>query len=352
MTDEKDQLLMDALRLFESSKNLLFYVNKVTKDQKFEERFKSLCLWFGAEIIESWFNWKTRVAICQIRMALCFDDVMGMNTYKFGFAKEKISSTAKVIPDILRTNLVELWQIVSNITFSNYNRFFIKSLHDCCRLFVSGLLSNSPTVVVSADERKTTRKKLYVVANDLNFLASFVGQIISNTVKTLPADVVDPKAFLSDAIQQVCVAICESLLFVANKRIKRVIEAGNKLKQKLAVIKYAAIMERKIGKEANQYLTSDAFMIFLQSFEQRILDIIQNYAKFYDIEHSDKTSNNLKSKGKKSKLIFQGLFEVSKETEKLCLDLGEVNISRQAWHVEFKELERKMKDTSNDSDAL
>ncbi|GBO34537.1 hypothetical protein AVEN_274672-1 [Araneus ventricosus] len=35
MADEKDQLLMDALRLFESSKNLLFYVNKVTKDQKF-----------------------------------------------------------------------------------------------------------------------------------------------------------------------------------------------------------------------------------------------------------------------------------------------------------------------------
>ncbi|GBO41735.1 hypothetical protein AVEN_31764-1 [Araneus ventricosus] len=111
-------------------------------------------------------------------------------------------------------------------------------------------------------------------------------------------------------------------------------------------------MERKIGKEANQYLTSDAFMIFLHSFGQRILDIIQSYAKFYDIEYSDKTSNNLKSKGKKSKLIFQGLFEVSKETEKLCLGLGEVNISRQAWNDEFKELERKMKETSNDSEAL
>ncbi|KAF8764711.1 hypothetical protein HNY73_022761 [Argiope bruennichi] len=352
LIDEKDQLLMDTLKLFESCKSLLFYINKVTKDQIFEEKFESLCIWFGTKIIENWFNCKTRVAICQIKMALCFDDLTGANTYKFGFAKEKISSTTKIIPDILRTNLVELWQIVSNITFSNYNRIFIKNLHECCILFVTGLLNKNPAVILSADKRKTTRKMLYLVANDLNFLSSFISQIISNTVNILPTDMVDPKAFLLDASQRVCAAICESLLFVANKRIKRILDAKNKLQQKLIVINYAAIMERKIWREANQHLTSDAFMIFLMNFSQRILDIIQNYVKFYNIKHNDEMSNNLKSKKKTLKLIFEGLLEISKETEKLCLGFGEMDMSHQIWNDEFKELERKIKSILNDNETL
>ncbi|GFQ85102.1 c2 domain-containing protein [Trichonephila clavata] len=340
--DEEDELREDSLRLFGESKNLIFYISKSMKDQTFEKKFQYLCEWFSTEVIESWFESNRDSAIRKIKMALCFDDMIGISTFDLGFRKEKISSSAKVVPDILNNCLIELWKMISSSQSSYYNKLFINSLHECCVEYASKILKLNSSEMSSAGKYKDSKMRLYVAVNDLNYLSSFIDQTISDTIKTLPSNAPDSKAFLLDECQKVCAVICEAHVIIAEKYIRKVAEAGNKLKQKLALKKYIDFMNKVLWRKADRYMTFDAFRIFSLEFWNRMLNAIQNNVKLYEMERNDAALNDSKRDRNKSKLIFNGLLEILKETKKLCSNVDRMNQIQDLWSEELTELEKNI----------
>ncbi|GFS73090.1 c2 domain-containing protein [Nephila pilipes] len=340
--DNEDELRADSLKLFGEFKNLIFYICKSMKDQAFETHFQHLCEWFSVEVVEYWFERNKDSAIRKIKMALCFDDMIGISTFELGFRKEKISSSARIVPEIMKNCLIELWMMMSNSRSSYYNILFINSLHECCIEYAARILKLHSSEMSSTDKYKESKMRLYIVVNDLSFISSFVFQTISNTVKILPSNVPDSRAFLLDECQKVCVIICEAHATVAEKHIKKVSEARNKLKQKLALKKYVDFMNKVLWKKADRFMTFEAFKIFSLEFWNRMLNIIQNCVKAYETERNDNASNDLKCNMNKSKLIFDGLLEILKETKKLCSNVDMMNRIKDMWSAEFTELERSI----------
>ncbi|GFU06120.1 c2 domain-containing protein [Trichonephila clavipes] len=340
--DEDDELREDSLRLFGESKNLIFYISKSMKDQTFEKKFQYLCDWFSTEVIERWFEWNKDSAIRKIKMALCFDDMIGISTFDLGFRTEKISSSAKVVPDILNNCLIELWKMISSSQSSYCNTFFVNSLHECCIEYASKIMKLNSSEMSSTSKYKDSKMRLYVVVNDLNYLSSFIDRTISDTIKTLPSNAPDSKVFLLDECQKVCAIICETHVLVAEKHIKKVAEAGNKLKQKLALKKYIDFMNKVLWKKADRYMKFDTFRIFSLEFWNRMLNAIQNNVKLYEMERNDAAVTDSKRDRNKSKLIFSGLLEILKETKKLCSNVDRVNQIQDLWSEELTELERSI----------
>ncbi|GIX99841.1 c2 domain-containing protein [Caerostris darwini] len=242
----------------------------------------------------------------------------------------------KVFPEILYTSIIN----------ENIEKFFQETLKNCICEIVECLAH--PLEEKDEFFEKTfklfaaSKSLLFYTINDLNFISSFIEQSILNTIKTVPIQSEDPKTFLFDASQKICSVISEMMIFAASKHISKVTEAKYKVKQKLALKMYSVIMDKKLWDEASQCMTLETFDVFLMDFGNRMLNMIQNHMNFYEIKDANNASNKIKCNKERSKIVFKGLLDILKETEKLCTKAHQNNPSRCIWNGGFKELEKKL----------
>lgn len=338
--EDFEEQMSSTLKVFEVSKILIHYIYKASNE--FQLKFSEMREWFGIEVIENWFDWKKQVAVRQIKMALCFDDAMQLNSISFVSRREKFSSSVKVVQGIIQNCLTDLWDLVSiSGSSSRYDALFINALHECCTVFVSGLTErNSPKNTIE-DSHKTAKKRICVLANDMHAMSMFIDRTVYGTVEAQCDDLPKTEDFLLDWCCKLCTQIRRMHESVINKRVKKMSKSRSKLTQSLEIKKYTEFIETVVWKEARRYMTLDVLITFLKEIWSYTLVFIEKTA--FNREEVPMSGHEQLSK---CQCNFKGLLQILKETEKLCSVDDRANFTKFLWNDEVKSLQKKLKDAS------